>query len=99
MLAKAFALSPCCEAGPDDTNHIDLPFCVNNDRDAAMNLANRDESVLILLVRDIENLQVILPLLKELYGLGEGQAMLAPVASILRVVSLESHVLKYKPMA
>jgi hypothetical protein len=64
-----------------------------------VNLADCDESILIFRVGDVEDLQVILPALKELYGLSEGQAVLVSVAMILRVVPLESHAPKYKSMA
>lgn len=71
MIAKTLALSPCCKAGTDDDDDIVLPLGVDNDRDSALNLTDRDESILILRLDAVVDLQVILLGLKELSGLSE----------------------------
>lgn len=98
MLAVAFLLPLCSEAGSYDADKILLPLRIDDDRNSAIDLTNCDESILNVRVSGIKDLQVVLAAAKELRGLRERQTVLLLVATILGVVPLESHAIQYKPM-
>jgi hypothetical protein len=78
-------------AGTDDPTAAFLRFRVDDDHDPAIDRTDREDPILELGVRRIEDLEVVDAGLEEPLGLGEGDAMLPPVAAGLRGVPLELH--------
>jgi hypothetical protein len=78
-------------SGSDDPDSALLWFRVDDDHDPAIDRTNRDEAVLGLRMRGIEDLEIVDAGFEEPPGVCEGQAVLAPVAAILRRIPLEPH--------
>jgi hypothetical protein len=78
-------------SGSDDPDSALLWFRVDDDHDPAIDRTDRDEAVLVFRMRSIEDLEIVDAGFEEPSGFCEGQAVLSPVAAILRRIPLELH--------
>ena len=99
MLTVLFLLPFRGESGANDADQIVIAFRIDNDRDAAIELADCDKPILGVRVSRIKDFKVVLATGEEQRGFQERQAVLLLIAAVLGSVLMESHGVQYKPMA